>query len=147
MVTSAHGRVGGACVSGGVVQAGFCGFFFSGVESMLMAPVPCSSDVLRCAPAALRLFALLASVPSPLVLADAPPSALLALVPYPLVLAEALPSALLALAPSPLVLADARPSALLALAPYPSVLAHARPSALLALAHLPLVLALPWLEP
>ena len=73
--------------------------FFSCVDSMLMAPAPCSSDVSRCAPVALRLFALLATAPLPTVLADARPSALLALAPLPIVLADAPPSALLALAP------------------------------------------------
>ena len=48
-----------------------------------MAPAPCSSDVSRCAPVALRLFALLALAPFPTVLADARPSALLALAPLP----------------------------------------------------------------
>ena len=64
-----------------------------------MAPAPCSSDVSRCAPVALRLFALLALAPFPTVLADARPTALLASAPYTLVLADAPPSALLALAP------------------------------------------------
>ena len=71
----------------------------------------------------------------------------LALAPSPIVLADAPPSALLAQAPLPSVLADARPSALLALAPYPSVLADARPSALLAPVSSPIVLALPRLPP
>ena len=44
-------------------------------------------------------YARLAPAPSPIVLADAPPSALLALAPSPSVLADARPSALLALAP------------------------------------------------
>ena len=46
----------------------------------------------------------------------------------PIVLADAAPSAFFALASSPSVRADARPSALLAQAPSPSVLADARPS-------------------
>ena len=71
-------------------------------------------------------LARLALASSPVVLADAPPSALLALAPSPSVLADAPPSALLALAPSPSVLADAPPSALLAPAPYAIVLALTR---------------------
>ena len=50
-------------------------------------------------------FARFAPAPSPIVLADARPSALLARAPSPSVLADARPSALLALAPSPIVLA------------------------------------------
>ena len=62
-------------------------------------------------------FALLAPASSPLVLADAHPSALLALAFSPLVLTEARSAALLTSAPLATVFADARPTALLALAP------------------------------
>ena len=86
-------------------------------------------------------FARLARAPSPIVLADAPPSALPALAPVPSVLADARPSALLALAPYPIVLADACPcpSAGSALVPLPIVLADAHPSALLAPSPYPIV--------
>ena len=107
-------------------------------------------------------FACLAPAPSPIVLADAPPSALLALALSPIVLADAPPAALHTCAPSPFVLADAPPSALLALALspivladalspaiptppvlLPIVLADAPPAALPASAPLPIVLTLP----
>ena len=59
-------------------------------------------------------FACLAPAPSPIVLADAPPSALLALALSPIVLADALSPAIPTPVPYPIVLADAPPSALLA---------------------------------
>ena len=62
-------------------------------------------------------FALLAPASSPLVLADAHPSALLALAFSALVLTEARPTAILTPAPLATVFADAGPTALLALAP------------------------------